>query len=62
MGKQSHPWHPLDLADVQRSVDETGTALSWRACSGLGKLGRVLINGPAVSAFGETRHRADIAE
>ena len=26
------------------------------------RLGRVLINRPAVSAFGQTGHRADIAE
>ena len=43
MGKQSHPWHPLDLADTQEACEayaayvqhtgETDTVKWWRACN-----------------------------
>jgi hypothetical protein len=60
---RSHPLDPLDLADAQeasrgwvRSHDSPAIKAGQRRSGGQ------QITCPAVSAFGQTGHRADIAE
>jgi len=59
MGKQSHPWHPLDLADAQEACEAYAAYAQHTLVSTRRALG---CRGAPMSAFGQTGHRADIAE